>query len=116
MLTLLTLWLSVYQTIGGAFSTSAGQSGFINQLLKELPKTAPSVDPLLVIGTGATDLRKVFPPDVLPGILEAYMVGIKAAFAVALAFSGMAFLFSLFVPAKKLASHTNPADAPVIMG
>ncbi|EGY14473.1 MFS gliotoxin efflux transporter GliA [Verticillium dahliae VdLs.17] len=108
--------LLFYQTIGGAFSTSAGQAGFVNQLLKELPKTAPSVNPQQVIETGASELHNVFPPDVLPGILEAYMVGIKAAFAVALAFSGVAFLFSLFVPAKKLPSHQNPQDAPVAMG
>lgn len=88
----------------------------MNQLLKELPKTAPSVNPQQVIETGASELHNVFPPDVLPGILEAYMVGIKAAFAVALAFSGVAFLFSLFVPAKKLPSHQNPQDAPVAMG
>lgn len=105
----------VYQTIGGAFSTSAGQAGFVNQLLKKLPRTAPSVNPHLVIGTGASELRNVFSPDVLPGILEAYMVGIKAAFAVALAFSGMAFLFSLFVPAKKLASHAKAEDVPVAL-
>ncbi len=108
--------LSVYQTIGGAFSTSAGQAGLVNQLLKELPRTAPSVNPHLVIGTGASELRNVFPPDVLPGVLQAYMVGIKAAFAVALAFSGVAFLFSLCVPAKKLPSHANPEDVPVAIG
>ncbi|XPS68737.1 hypothetical protein M3J09_001023 [Ascochyta lentis] len=108
--------LLFYQTIGGAFSTSAGQAGFVNQLLKELPRTAPLVNPLLVLGTGASELHNVFPSDVLPGVLEAYMVGIKAAFAVALAFCGVAFLFSLLIPAKKLASHATPEDAPVIMG
>jgi hypothetical protein len=116
MYTILIVRHTVYQTVGGAFSTSAGQAGFVNQLLKELPKTAPSADPLLVIGTGASELRNVFPPDVLPGILDAYMVGIKAAFAVALAFSGVAFLFSLFVPAQKLASHAEGEDVPMAGG
>ena len=95
---------AVFQTIGGAFSTSSGQSAFVNRLLATLPKTAPEVDPAKVILTGATELHNVFSPDVLPGILEAYMVGIKAAFAVAIAFCGFAFMSSLAIPTRKLPS------------
>ena len=102
---------TVFQTIGGAFSTSAGQSAFVNRLLATLPKTAPGVNPVLVIITGASELHNVFPPDVLPGVLEAYMVGLKAAFAVAVAFSGVAFLCTLAIPMKKLPSHE-----PMAMG
>lgn len=65
--------------------------------------------------TGASELRNVFPADVLPGVLEAYMIGIKAAFAVAVAFCGMAFLCSLAIPMKKLPSHA-PGEAPMAMG
>ena len=102
----------VFQTIGGAFSTAVGQSVFINRLLATLPTSAPSVNPQLVLLTGASELQRVFGPDVLPGVLEAYMVGIKAAFAVALAFCGVAFLCSLAIPMQKLPSHaTGEADA-----
>lgn len=38
------------------------------------------------------------------------MVGLKAAFAVALAFSGVAFLCTLLIPTKKLPSHA-PGEA-----
>ncbi|KIN08976.1 hypothetical protein OIDMADRAFT_37925 [Oidiodendron maius Zn] len=107
--------LLFFQTIGGAFSTSAGQSAFVNRLLATLPKTAPGVNPGLVIITGASELHNVFPPDVLPGVLEAYMVGLKAAFAVAVAFSGVAFLCTLAIPMKKLPSH-EPGEAPMAMG
>lgn len=105
----------VFQTIGGAFSTSSGQAAFVNRLLATLPKTAPSVNPSLVLLTGASELHNVFPPDVLPGVLEAYMVGIRAAFAVAVAFSGAAILSSLVTPWKKLPTHA-PADGPIMMG
>ena len=105
----------MFQTVGGAFSISAGQAAFVNRLLAALPKTAPGVDPGLVILTGASDLHKVFPPDVLPGVLVAYMVGIKAAFAVAVAFCGMAFLSSLTIPMQKLPTHA-PGEAPMTMG
>ena len=101
--------------MGGAFSTSIGQSAFVNRLLATLPKTAPGVNPALVLLTGASELHNVFPPDVLPGVLEAYMVGLKAAFAVALAFCGVAFLCSLAIPMQKLPSHAS-GEAPIAMG
>ena len=105
----------VFQTVGGAFSISAGQSAFVNRLLATLPKTAPGVNPRLVLLTGASELHNVFPLDVLPGVLEAYMAGLKAAFAVAVAFSGVAFLCSLAIPMKKLPTHA-PDEALMAMG
>lgn len=72
------------------------------------------MNPSLVIVTGATELRNVFSSDVLPGVLEAYMTGIKAAFAVSVGFCGAAFLFSLAIPMKKLPSHA-PGEAPMAM-
>ncbi|KIW96646.1 uncharacterized protein Z519_02037 [Cladophialophora bantiana CBS 173.52] len=107
--------LLFFQTVGGAFSTSAGQSAFVNRLLATLPKTAPGVNPRLVLLTGASELHNLFSPDVLPGVLKAYMVGLKAAFAVAVAFSGVAFLCSLAIPMEKLPSHA-PDKAPMVMG
>lgn len=65
-----------------------------------------------MLSTGASELHNVFPPDVLPGVLKAYMVGLKAAFAVAVAFSGLAFLSSLAIPLKRLPSH-EPGDTPL---
>ncbi|KAL1893965.1 hypothetical protein Sste5346_006106 [Sporothrix stenoceras] len=94
--------LLVFQTIGGAFSTSIGQAAFVNRLLAVLPKTAPGVEPALVILTGASELRNVFSADVLPGVLDAYMAALKAAFAVGIAFCGVAFLFSFAIPMKRL--------------
>lgn len=57
--------------------------------------------------TGASELHNVFPPDVLAGVLEAYMDGLKAAFAVSLAFCGIAFLCTLAIPLRKLPTHTS---------
>ncbi|VUC29473.1 unnamed protein product [Clonostachys rosea] len=106
--------LLFFQTIGGAFSTSIGQSAFVNRLLIALPETAPGVDSAIVLFTGASDLQHVFPEEVLPGVLKAYMVGLKAAFAVAIGFCGAAFLTSLAIPMKKLPSH-EPGEGPVAM-
>ncbi|KAL8732336.1 MAG: hypothetical protein Q9181_003993 [Wetmoreana brouardii] len=80
------------QTIGGAFMVAAAQSAFVNVLIKTLPRTAPTVNPAVVVLTGATDLRKAFPPEVLQGVLEAYMRGLKNSFAIGIASTGMALI------------------------
>jgi MFS transporter, DHA2 family, glioxin efflux transporter len=71
-------------------------------MVKKLGETAPTVNPALVLATGAAELRNVFPAEVLPGVLQAYMWGIKVAFALAIAGSGMSFVFSLFARWNKL--------------
>ena len=88
--------LLFFQTVGGAFMVSASQSAFVNVLIKRLPRTAPGINPLAVVATGATDLRKVFPAEVLQGILEAYMRGLKISFAIGLASTGIAMIIILF--------------------
>ncbi|KAJ5493866.1 Major facilitator superfamily domain general substrate transporter [Penicillium fimorum] len=98
--------LYFFQTVGGAFTTASGQAAFINQLLAHLPISAPQVDPELVSSTGAAQLREVFGPDDLPGILVAYMQGLKTAFAVATALAGCAFLSTFIIPWSKLPTHT----------
>ena len=84
--------LLFFQTVGGAFMVAAAQAAFVNVLVKVLPYSAPGVDPATVVTTGATDLRKVFSADQVPGILVAYMHGLKIAFAIGLASTGVAFI------------------------
>ncbi|EJU00926.1 gliotoxin efflux pump [Dacryopinax primogenitus] len=93
-----------FSTLGSAMFISAGQAVFSNTLISSLAQTAPSADPLLVIGTGATSLQQVFAPDVLPGILRAYMDGLKAAFVVAIAVLGLATVSGVFVEWKTFES------------
>lgn len=82
-----------FQTIGGAFFVSAGEVAFTNILLKNLPMDAPSVDPQSVVAVGVTQIRATYSPDVVPGIVNAYMSGLKVAYAIAIASAGI----SLFV-------------------
>jgi len=72
------------------------------------------VEPTTVIFTGASELRNVFSADQLPGVLQAYMVGVKAAYAVGIAFAGVAFLFSFTIPWRKLPTHET-GEAPMAM-
>lgn len=85
-----------FQTVGGAFILSGAQAAFVNKLVEQIQIQVPSIPPLAIIATGATQLRHVFPEESLPGILIAYMAGIKVAFAFTIALSGAAFVLSLF--------------------
>ena len=94
------------QTVGGAFMISAAQAALVNVLIKVLSHSAPDIDPVTVVNTGATDLRRFFSADQVPGILVAYMRGLKISFAIGLASSGMAFIIiTLFQKWNRL----NPA-------
>jgi MFS transporter, DHA2 family, glioxin efflux transporter len=85
---------AVFQTVGGAFFIAAGQSAFVNTLLKKLESVAPSVNPALVIATGATEIRNAFPAEEIGGILTAYMAGVKMTFVLVIAGAGAAFFTS----------------------
>jgi hypothetical protein len=86
-----------FQTIGGAVFISAAQAGFTNKLLHQLPIKAPTVDAGKVLATGATDLRTVFTPAQIPGILDAYMEGLRVPFIIAIACAAITFLIA-FAP------------------
>lgn len=83
------------QTIGGAFFVSAGEVAFTNILMGKLPVTAPSVDPASVVGAGVTMIREVFTVAQVPGIVAAYMDGLKVTYAIAIASTGIAVIFSM---------------------
>ncbi|KAH8881957.1 MFS general substrate transporter [Thozetella sp. PMI_491] len=101
-LAIVTAIIMFFQTIGGAFLLSAAQSAFVNKMVGMLPSVAPNVDPMAVIATGATELRHAFSADQVPGILIAYMAGIKVAFAIAIGSVGAAFILSLFSKWQRL--------------
>lgn len=84
-----------FNSLGGAIAISIAQNIFVNSLAKEIPKSAPGIDPRIVIKAGATYVRQVVPPQLLMGVLEAYTKAIVTAFIVAIATAGLAFLTSL---------------------
>ena len=98
-----------FQTIGGAFFVSAGQTAWANRLLSRIPVTAPGVDPKLVVATGATQLRNVFSAEQLPGILTAYMDGLKLTFALVIALAGITLPIALFAKWRNVKPATAAA-------
>jgi hypothetical protein len=91
----ITAILIFFQTIAGAIFVSVGQSLFTNKLVSEVPKRVPSVNPLKVIATGATEIRNVFTADQVPGLVRSYMSGLKDAYALGIALGGVATLVAI---------------------
>jgi hypothetical protein len=74
----------------------------VNRLLSELARIAPEINPQMVVGTGATQIRNVFPADQIPQIVLAYMAGIKVTLAISLGLTGFTCVIVAFVPRARL--------------
>lgn len=91
-----------FNSLGGAIAISIAQNIFVNSLAREIPRYAPGMDPRVVIHAGATYVRDVVPPQLLPGVLHAYTLAIVSAFVLAIATSGLAFFISLGMERKSV--------------
>ena len=91
-----------FNTLGGAVSISVAQNIFVNTLRTEIPKYVPGFDPKMIADAGATNIRQVVPPNLLPGILQGYNKAIVTAFLLAIATSGIAFFVSLGMEQKSV--------------
>ncbi|KAK8067376.1 hypothetical protein PG997_014123 [Apiospora hydei] len=90
-----------FQIIGGSFLVSAAQVGFLNIMSRKVLSLVPDLPPPLVLGTGASDLRRVFGENI-PQVLIGYMAGIRVSFAVATGAIGLGTLASLFLRRERL--------------
>ena len=82
--------------MGGAVMVAAGQAAYTNRLKERIPVLVPSVSPALVVATGATELRNVFSPEQIPGVVRAYMDGLKLTFVLAVALVGATLPIAAF--------------------
>lgn len=94
--------VTVFVTIGGAFFISAVQCAFNNQVIKQLVQNLPGINPAMVLGIGATQIRQEFTTSQVPIVLDAYMVGLKAVFAITTAAYGVSTIVGFFGSWKRL--------------
>ncbi len=64
--------------------------------------TVPSVIPAALIGTGATDIRRAFSADQVPGILLAYLAGLRVVWAITTSPAGISVVFTAFASWKRI--------------
>lgn len=106
-----TAMILFFQTIGGAFFVSAGEVAFTNILLQRLPMDAPSVDPQAVVAVGVTQIRSTYSANVVPGIVNAYMSGLKVAYAIAVASAGISVFVAFFSKWRNLKGKVQMGGA-----
>ncbi|RAK72327.1 MDR family MFS transporter [Aspergillus fijiensis CBS 313.89] len=94
--------VNFFVTVGGSFFLSAAQSAFNNQLLQVVTRRLPDLDPSVVLGIGATQIRQAFPSAQVPVVIDAYVVGLKAVFAITLAAFGLSTIIAFFGSWKRL--------------
>ncbi|CAI6337380.1 unnamed protein product [Periconia digitata] len=90
------------QTMGASIIVGAAQSGFVNELLKQLAIITPNTDRNLVVANGATALRNLFSGEELSSILIAYMAGIKITYIIVVGAVGISLPLSLLVSWKRI--------------
>ena len=74
----------------------------MNRMLSHVASSLPSIDPQAVVTTGATQIRQSFAAGEVPGVVRAYMAGVKVTFALALGLAGMTCLLGLCAPWGRL--------------
>ena len=81
------------QTFGGALFIGVAQNVFTNRLLSNLLENVPTLDPALVLSTGAVSLKGTVTrsaPDLLPAVLVAYNSALVQTYYVSVAMAALA--------------------------
>lgn len=82
-------------SLGGALFIAVGQNIFTNRLFTSLAANAPTLNPSIVLRTGATSLRDAVGPDSLAGVLFAYNDALTQAYYVSVAMASLSIIGAL---------------------
>jgi MFS family permease len=89
-----TAFVMFIQLLGGAMFVSVGENIFTNQLVRNVVATVPTLDPQVVLQTGATALRGIVDADRLPALLAAYNDALTKTYQVALILASLSAVFA----------------------
>ena len=84
------------QSLGGAIFISVGQNILSNKLAAGLEQLG-GLDPAAVVSTGATDIRNIVPPNLLPQVLEIYNSAIRNTWYAGLAMACFTIIGALLM-------------------
>ncbi|RFU35223.1 hypothetical protein B7463_g1134, partial [Scytalidium lignicola] len=85
------------QTLGGALFVSVGQNVFENKLLQGLAEYVPTLDPNVVLSTGATSIQHSIDKQYLPGVTLAYNDALTKTFVVGTAMAALSLIGALTI-------------------
>lgn len=93
------------QTFGGALFIAVAQNVFTNRLLSNLLENVPTLDPAIVLSTGATSLKQAITEQdasLLPGVLSAYNSALVQTFYVSVAMAAMSIFGAIGIEWKSV--------------
>ncbi|TDZ17067.1 Efflux pump aflT [Colletotrichum orbiculare MAFF 240422] len=94
-----TACVQFFQTFGGAIMIAVAQSLFQTGLVDGVATRVPDLDPYIFVNGGVDQVRNILTqmgrPDVIPQVLEAYMVGLRHTYYVTVACAAAAFVACL---------------------
>ncbi|KAH7322428.1 MFS multidrug transporter [Stachybotrys elegans] len=97
-----TSMITFLQTLGGALFIIVAQSVFTSEVVRQLEAALPSLDPSVILNTGATELQNSLPAESLPAIKLAYNEALARAFLVATALGAASILGSALIPWRSM--------------
>ncbi|KAF2802191.1 MFS general substrate transporter [Mytilinidion resinicola] len=100
----------LFQILGGAFGISIAQCAFNNTMIQNALSNLPGIDASLLLGTGATEIRKVFSAQEIDGIVDAYIAGLRVVWGLMVGFAGSAFVVGLMSHWRRL--YQDPDSKP----
>lgn len=100
-----------FQIMGAAIFVSAGQAAFGNRLLAGVTAERLGADPSSLLSIGADALRNNYSGDTLRYVIDAYMRGLKANFALCIAVAALAVFFAVLPRWEKVREDKGGNDA-----
>jgi hypothetical protein len=85
---------SLRLTGSGAIFLAISNSVLSNGLVDQISARIPSVDPAAIVGAGATGVRGIVSPDLLPLVLEAYNTAVRHVFIMGIVVGALGFMVS----------------------
>jgi hypothetical protein len=99
------------QTISGTIFLSVAGNIFQDRLRAELKAQAPTVDPIVVISSGASELKshmsKIYPDNLVEGILRSYAVALRNVFLISVVLACLSVFGSAFCEWKSVKKDYN---------
>ena len=102
------------QSLGGAIFISVGQNVLDNKLASGLA-TLGNIDPAAVVSSGATEIRNIVPPELLPEVIELYNDALRSTFDVGVAMACFTIIGALYMEWRnvKQGKQKKPSEAAV---
>jgi hypothetical protein len=102
--------VSLIQNLGGIVALSSAQNIFTNQLMYNLYKAAPTIDPKIVQKVGVLSLKLSFTQEELNEILPAYNLSITQTFLVATVMASVTAIGCFGIPFYSVKAKKTTKD------